>query len=59
MGYTVDGNKLDYGSLTILTIGEEDGELKVLESKDFLDPEKHGKLHGWVAKAQAKGRHVA
>ena len=59
VGYTVDGNKLDYDSLTILTIGEEDGVLKVLESKDFSDPEKRGKLHGWVAEAQDNGRHVA
>ena len=54
MCHTVDGDKLDYDSLSIFTLVEEDGVLKVEEYKDFSDPEKRGNLHGWVAKAFAK-----
>jgi hypothetical protein len=56
---TVDGNVLDCDSLTIVTIVEEDGELKILEVKDFADPEKRAKFHGWVAGFLAKGGLVA
>ena len=55
MCHTVDGNDLEYESLTILTIVEEDGELKIGDFKDFSNPEKRGKLHGWFAKALAEG----
>lgn len=54
MCHTVDDDKLDYDSLAILTLVEEDGGLKVAELKDFSDPEKRGNLHGWVAKALSK-----
>jgi hypothetical protein len=51
---TVDGTELDYDNLIILTLVEEDGELKVDDVKDFSDPEKRSRVHGWVAKALAK-----
>ena len=56
---TVGGTALECDSLSILTLVEEDGELKVLEFKDFSDPEKRGKLHDWVAKVLARGTPVA
>jgi hypothetical protein len=49
-----DGVTLDYDSLVIFTIVEENGELKFAEIKDFSDPEKRGNLHSWFAKALAQ-----
>lgn len=54
MLHTTDGDKLEYDSLSIFTLVEEDDELKVSEFKDFSDPEKREKVHAWVAKALAK-----
>ena len=56
---TVDGTTIDYDSLTILSFVEEDGELKVLECKDFSDPQKRTNLHVWAAKALAREGHAA
>ena len=50
----IDGNELDYDSLSVFTVIEESGEFKVAELKDFSDPEKRGKLHAWAAKALAE-----
>ena len=50
----IDGNELDYDSLSVFTVIEEGGEFKVAELKDFSDPEKRGKLHAWAAKALAE-----
>ena len=52
---TVEGTTLDYDTLAIFTLVEEDGELKVLGVKDFANPEQRGRLHSWVAQALAKG----
>lgn len=38
---------------------EEDGELKILEIKDFCDPKKRSDFHDWATKVLAKGRPVA
>ena len=54
MCHTVDGDTLDYDSLSIFTLVEEGGELKVDGFKDFSDPEKRGNVHGWAAKALSK-----
>ena len=54
MHSTADGDKLDYDSLSIATIVEEDGVPKVDEFRDFSDPEKRGNFHGWAAKVLAK-----
>ena len=40
-----DGTTLEYDSLSIITLIEEDGELKLLELKDFSDPEKRSNFH--------------
>ena len=56
---TVDGTTLDYDSVMINTFVEEDGELKLAETKDFSDPEKRGAFHVEVAKALEKGGMVA
>lgn len=52
---TVDGTDIDYDIPTILTLVEEDGELKISEFKDFSDPKKRSNLFSWAAKALAKG----
>lgn len=51
MWSTSDGDTLDYDSLSILSFAEEDGQLKVLEIKDFTDPEKRSAYHSAAAKA--------
>lgn len=56
---TVDGTTLDYDSLMISSFVEEDGETKVIEAKDFSDPEKRGAFYAEVAKALARGGMVA
>ena len=38
------GGTFEYDSVAIITLVEEDGELKILEFKDFTDPEKCGNL---------------
>ena len=54
MLHTVEDNKLEYDSLGVLTLVEENGGIKVSEHKDFSDPEKRANLHAWVAKVLAK-----
>ena len=50
---TPDGNTVDYDSLSILSFAEEDGQLKVIDMKDFTDPEKRSAYHAAAAKALA------
>lgn len=59
MWTTTQGTKLEYNTVLILTFVEEDGVLKVLEIKDFADPQKRGAVHTEVAKVLAKGVAVA
>ena len=40
-----DGTTFEYESLAILTLTEEDGELKLLGYKEFTDPEKRRNFH--------------
>ena len=56
---TFDGTTVDYDTVFILTFVDEDGELKVIEAKDFSDPEKRGAFHVVAAKVLAKGAVVA
>lgn len=56
---TIDGTTLEYDCVAVLTIVEEDEKLKILEFKDFSNPEQRSTLHSWAAKALAKGGHVA
>ena len=51
---TVDGTQLDYDSVAIVTLVEEDGQLKIANFKDFAVPEKRNKIHSWAAKTLAK-----
>ena len=44
----------EYDFLAILTIVEEDGQLKIVDYKDFSDQEKQRKLHGWATQTLAK-----
>lgn len=59
MGSTLDDNTFEYDSVIVITIVEEDGELKILDVKDFSDPEKRGKINNWAAKIHAMGGLVA
>lgn len=59
MASALDGGRLEYDSVAILTIVEEDGALKIQEFKDFSDPEKRSNLHSWAAKVLEKGGDVA
>lgn len=56
---TADGTAVDYDTLLIFSFVEEDGELKVLEIKDFTDPEKRDAFHALASKVRAKGGLVA
>ena len=38
----------------IHTLVEEDGELKIVEQKDFANPEQREKLYSWITKAIAQ-----
>ena len=40
-----DGATFEYDSVAIITVVEEDGELKILEFKDFTDPEKRSNFY--------------
>lgn len=51
---TVFGGTFVYDALTILTLAEEDGELKVFHSKDFADPEKRLAVLTGAANAAAE-----
>ena len=35
-----DGTVIDYDCVLILSLANQDGELRVIEAKDFSDPEK-------------------
>lgn len=39
------GVTFNYDSVTIVVFVEEDGELKILEFNDLVDPEKRANLH--------------
>ena len=53
--HTSDGHEIDQGCLAILSVVEEDGQLKIREIKAFTDPEQRNKLFSWGANALAKG----
>ena len=52
--HPAEGDKLEYDSLCVFTLVEENGGLKVSDHKDFSDPEKRANLHAWAAKVLAK-----
>ena len=49
-----DGNKFDKDCVVIFTVVEEDGQLKISEIKEFVDPEQRNKLFSWGANTLAK-----
>ena len=51
---TVFGEVLPYHSVAIVTLAEEDGELKVLDCKDFTDPQKRSAAMAGILKAAAR-----
>jgi hypothetical protein len=53
--HTPDGAKFSYDVVVILTLVEEDGELKILNCKSFADAEKRNAVFAWVNKARAQG----
>ena len=53
--HTSDGHEFEKDCLGIFTIVEDDGQLKISEIKEFVDPEQRSKLFSWVANALAKG----
>ena len=59
MIHTVDGYEHKKDGVVIYTVVEEDGEFKVIEIKEFIDPEQRSKLFSWAANAQAKGEFAA
>ena len=54
----VSGATLPYDTVVIVTLVEEDGELKVLQSKDIANPQKRDAFFAGLIKAAA-GRVVA
>lgn len=56
---SVDETKLEYDTVCIFSFTEEDGELKILEVKNFMDPQKVGDLYAAVAQARGKGQFAA
>ena len=54
MATTVLGDTLTWDTVFIVTLIEEDRELKVLHCKDFPDPQKRDAFVAGVAKAMAQ-----
>ena len=55
MWTVTDGTAVNYNTVLNFFLVQEDRELKVLETKDFSDPEKCSTFHSVAAKALAKG----
>jgi len=51
---TVFGATLNYDSVLVYTLVEEDGELKILHLKHFGDPKQRGALIAGTLKAMAE-----
>lgn len=54
-----DGIAIEYDSVYITSFVDEGGELKILDAKDFSDPEKCGRFNAEVIKILTKGGPVA
>jgi hypothetical protein len=50
-----DGTKCEYDTVCIFSFVEEDGEIKILELKDFCDPQKRSAFYVEAVKAAARG----
>ena len=51
----IDGTAYDYDTVAILSLIEEDGEMKILGCKDFSDPHKRSAFYAGIFKAMAQG----
>ena len=49
------GSSMPYDFVNIITLVEEDGELKLLSCKNFADAGQRDAVLTWAAKAQAQG----
>jgi hypothetical protein len=56
---TAGGTSVNYDTVLIFSFVDEDGELKVLDLKDFSDPEKRNAFHTQASKALGMGGLVA
>ena len=56
---TSDGHKHEKHGVLIFTVVEEDGEHKISEIEEFIDPEQRSKIFSWAANALAKKGTVA
>ena len=54
MFHTASGATLPYDTVAIISLVEEDGELKVLSIKNFPDPQKRNAWAAGAAKAAAE-----
>jgi len=52
----IDGTKYEYDTVCINSLVEEDGELKILECKDFADSHKRAAFYAGIAKFAAQGK---
>ena len=53
--HTPGVDKFSYDIAIILTLVEEDGELKILNCKSLADAQQRRAVFTWAAKAQAQG----
>ena len=53
--HTSDGHEIPKTGVAIFNVVEEDGELKIKEFKEFVDPKQRSKLLTWGLNALAKG----
>lgn len=49
---TIYGTKINNDSFLIFSFVEEDGELKILRSKEFSDPQEYSTFYGDIAAAE-------
>ena len=57
--HTSDGHEHKKDGVLIFTVVEEDGEHKISEIKEFIDPEQRSKIFSWANNALAKGGSAA
>ena len=57
--HTPGVDRFSYDVAVILTIVEEDGELKILNCKSLADAEQRGAAFAWATKAQSQGLTVS
>lgn len=52
---TAEGKTLDYDAVAFFTFVDEDGELKIIDCRDFTDPKQRGAFYDEALKVLAKG----